>query len=73
MSIGTSGRIVIEVEPAFKRKLYASLALDGLTLKDWFLDSAVKYLENMQVDIQDVKNYKDIDSKCSVIDEKNGY
>ena len=69
MSIGTSGRIVIEVEPAFKRKLYASLALDGLTLKDWFLDSAVKYLENMQVSIQDVKNYKDIDSKCYVIDK----
>jgi hypothetical protein len=40
MSIGTSGRIVIEVDPALKRHLYSALAREGLTLKDWFLREA---------------------------------
>ena len=44
MSIGSSGRIVIEVEPESKRRLYAALARDGLTLKDWFLRSAEHYM-----------------------------
>jgi len=44
MSIGSSGRIVIEVDPATKRDLYSALAKDGLTLKDWFLQNAVNYL-----------------------------
>jgi hypothetical protein len=47
MSIGNSGRIVIEVEPDIKRQLYAILARDGMTLKDWFLREANTYLENM--------------------------
>ncbi|MFL9895629.1 hypothetical protein [Paraburkholderia sp. RL17-381-BIF-C] len=46
MSIGTSGRIVIEVEPDLKRQLYSILARDGMTLKDWFLREAQSYLEN---------------------------
>lgn len=37
---GQSGRIVIDVNPALKRKLYASLALSGSTLKDWFTATA---------------------------------
>jgi len=44
MSIGSSGRIVIEVEPEAKRRLYAALAREGLTLKDWFLKNAENYL-----------------------------
>ena len=44
MSIGNSGRIVIEIEPEAKRRLYAALAYEGLTLKDWFLRNAEKYL-----------------------------
>jgi DNA (cytosine-5)-methyltransferase 1 len=35
-----SGRVVIELDPALKRRLHASLALSGLTLKDWFVRSA---------------------------------
>lgn len=46
MSIGSSGRIVIEVDPATKRDLYSALAKDGLTLKDWFLQNAASYLES---------------------------
>ncbi len=44
MSIGSSGRIVIEVEPEIKRQLYAVLAREGLTLKDWFLSKTKYYL-----------------------------
>lgn len=44
MSIGSSGRIVIEVEPELKHELYAYLARDGITLKQWFLQEARTYL-----------------------------
>jgi hypothetical protein len=44
MSVGQSGRIVIEVEPDVKRLLYSALAREGVTLKDWFLRSAQSYL-----------------------------
>lgn len=46
MARGESGRIVIEIEPEVKRRLYASLALSGSTLKDWFLKAASKYCED---------------------------
>lgn len=45
MSKGASGRIVIEVEPTLKRRLYSTLAMDGSTLKDWFIQCAEAYLE----------------------------
>ena len=44
MSIGTSGRIVIEVDPEVKRSLYAALARDGMALKEWFLKNAEAYI-----------------------------
>lgn len=44
MSIGSSGRIVIEVDPEVKRELYAALVRDGSTLKEWFLKNAQVYL-----------------------------
>jgi hypothetical protein len=43
MARGESGRIVIEVEPETKKRLYAALALSGSTLKDWFLKKATAY------------------------------
>ncbi len=45
MSIGSSGRIVIEVKPEVKRQLYATLAREGMTLKDWFLREAQNYMQ----------------------------
>ena len=45
MAKGQSGRLVIEVEPAFKRQLYSALATDGLTLKAWFVRGAKTYLD----------------------------
>lgn len=44
MSRGSSGRIVVEVDPALKKRLYAALSLDGATLKDWFRKRAEVYL-----------------------------
>lgn len=46
MSIGASGRIVVEVDPDVKRQLYSALARNGLTLKEWFLRNVEAYLEN---------------------------
>ncbi|WMS85630.1 hypothetical protein [Pleionea litopenaei] len=37
MSIGNSGRIVIEIEPELKRELHSVLRLEGTNLKTWFL------------------------------------
>ena len=44
MSIGNSGRVVIEIDPDLKKELYAILIRDGSTLKDWFVKSAETYL-----------------------------
>lgn len=46
MSRGSSGRVVVEVDPALKRELYSALALSGSTLKDWFVQSAETYCNN---------------------------
>jgi hypothetical protein len=44
MPKGESGRVVIEIEPALKRRLYSALAIDNSTLKQWFVDAAQQYL-----------------------------
>lgn len=44
MSIGKSGRIVIEVEPGLKKELYEALGKEGLSLKSWFLENAQCFL-----------------------------
>jgi hypothetical protein len=48
MSVGSSGRIVIEVEPGLKRELYSALYMHGKTLKDWFVVQAKNYVEEQQ-------------------------
>jgi hypothetical protein len=45
MPRSNSGRIVIEVEPEVKRRLYAALSLAGSTLKDWFVRNAVDFCD----------------------------
>ena len=45
MSIGKSGRIVIEVDPELKRELHSALMKEPSTLKQWFIANAKKYLE----------------------------
>jgi hypothetical protein len=44
MSVGNSGRIVIEVDTELKKMLYASLEKENLTLKEWFVRNATTYL-----------------------------
>lgn len=44
MAKSESGRVVIELEPTLKRKLYSVLALESLTLKDWFIRAAESYV-----------------------------
>lgn len=45
MSVGPSGRIVVEVEPELKREFHSALVKDGQTLKDWFVAQATKFVE----------------------------
>ena len=44
MSIGTSGRIVIEVDPELKQELHTTLRSEGTNLKAWFLEQAGCFL-----------------------------
>ncbi len=48
MAMGESGRIVIEVDPHLKRRLYSALASDGSTLKAWFMEAASTYLDERE-------------------------
>lgn len=45
MAKGSSGRVVVVVDPGLKRELYVELARRGLTLKDWFIGQATSFLE----------------------------
>ena len=45
MPRGESGRIVVEIDPEMKRRLYAALALSGSTLKDWFIRNASSFCD----------------------------
>ena len=49
MSIGSSGRIVIDIDPETKRQLHSALSRHGLTMKQWFLAQTTAFL---QVDTQ---------------------
>ena len=44
MSRGSSGRIVLEIDPELKQALYVELAREGLTLKDWFVRATEAFL-----------------------------
>ncbi len=48
MSVGSSGRIVIEVDTDLKRMLYVTLEKDNLTLKEWFIRKATAYLNDAE-------------------------
>ena len=45
MAKGDSGRVVLEIDPDLKRKLYAVLALEQKTLKEWFTESSSSYVK----------------------------
>ena len=59
MSIGSSGRIVIEIEPNLKQKLHSALREDGVNLKSWFLENVEHFLsERDGVEERPIKNLK---------------
>jgi hypothetical protein len=39
---------VVEIEPELKHGLYAELARNGLTLKDWLIGRAERYIKERQ-------------------------
>lgn len=41
-----SGRVVIDLDPEFKRELYSALKEDESNLKTWFLEKATDYVED---------------------------
>jgi hypothetical protein len=44
MAVGKSGRIVLEVAPELKQRLYSVLALERKTLKEWFIAAGEEYI-----------------------------
>jgi len=48
MARGNSGRIVLEIDPSLKRRVYSALSAEGMTLKDWFVSNVTTYLEERE-------------------------
>lgn len=46
MAKGSSGRLVIEIDPDLKQELYQALGEEGLNLKQWFLRNVADFLDN---------------------------
>jgi DNA (cytosine-5)-methyltransferase 1 len=42
---GESARVVVDIQPELKRRLYAALSLSGSTLRDWFMKVAEEFCE----------------------------
>lgn len=47
MDQGSSGRIVVDLDPEFKKEVYSALALRGSTLKEWFTQAAKGLCEDV--------------------------
>ena len=41
-----TGRIVIDLDPEFKKELYSALREDASNLKTWFIEKATDYVED---------------------------
>jgi hypothetical protein len=48
MPRGSSGRVVVEIDPHLKRRLYTALAIANSTLKEWFVDAATRYVAELE-------------------------
>jgi hypothetical protein len=58
MSIGTSGRVVVDMDPKLKRQLHSLLAMQGTTLKQWLTDQAQAYIASssqLQLTLNDAR------------------
>ena len=45
MAKGSSGRLVIEIDPSVKKELYERLGEKGLNMREWFLINANAYFK----------------------------
>jgi len=63
MSIGNSGRIVIEIEPELKKELHAVLRSEGTNLKAWFLENVEQLLSTKG---QQILQFEEISHKSEV-------
>ena len=45
MAKGSSGRIVVEIDPELKQELYYALGEEGINMKQWFLGNVGQYLK----------------------------
>ena len=45
---GESGRVVVELDPELKRRLYSALAKESVTLKRWFINLAEQYISEQE-------------------------
>jgi hypothetical protein len=59
VSRGSSGRIVLEIDPQLKSELHAAVALEGRSLKDWFLERARAYVDAQGVRGEATKKARD--------------
>ena len=46
MAKGSSGRLVIEIDPELKQELYHALGEENLNLKQWFLGNVTNFLDH---------------------------
>lgn len=46
MPVGSSGRIVVEIDPELKHDLYAALAREGSTMKQWLIENARLFIRD---------------------------
>lgn len=61
---GESGRIVVELDPGLKRRLYSALARDSVTLKRWLINLAEQYIsEHEQPHLPGIVNRKNRSKK----------
>ena len=49
MPVGHRNRVVIEIDVGVKRRLHTKLASEGKTLKDWFKEQALEYINRQNV------------------------
>ena len=60
VSKSESGRLVLEIDPDLKRKLYAVLALEQKTLKEWFIESSSSYVkERLKAELDSLGSEKE--------------
>ena len=57
MAKGSSGRVVIEIDPTVKEELYGALGDEGLNLKQWFLSNVEAYLKGRNQTLLPLDNH----------------